>query len=123
ARPRKNSAKKCELVPHALRSRSMTRTLVAAALAALCGCGAPPRSWRFPARTYAASSARPPRPRAARPTPHAPAVALVERALHERRDAQGRVRNTFLRPKRPDDPPQARYFAGDMLCAVVRPRR
>jgi hypothetical protein len=37
-----------------------------------------------------------------------------------RRDAQGRILNTFLRPKRPDDPPATRYFAGEMLCAVLR---
>jgi hypothetical protein len=170
------------------------------------GCGAPARSWRFPARTFAASSPRPVRTRPARATTHpTPAVALVERALHERglhfgtdgtpgalygylrdngsavvpsaaragdvvffdlgdgcaghvgliesvdadgrvafreardgsvrhsyvqasrpavrRDDQGRILNTFLRPRRPEDPPQTRYFAGDMLCAIVRPRR
>ena len=38
-----------------------------------------------------------------------------------RRDADGRILNTFLRPRRPDDPPDARYFAGQMLCAVLRP--
>jgi hypothetical protein len=37
-----------------------------------------------------------------------------------RRDGQGRILNTFLRPKRPDDPPATRYFAGEMLCAVLR---
>jgi hypothetical protein len=37
-----------------------------------------------------------------------------------RRDESGRVLNTFLRPKRRDDPPAARYFAGEMLCAVGR---
>jgi hypothetical protein len=37
-----------------------------------------------------------------------------------RRDSQGRVLNTFLRPKRVDDPPATRYFAGEMLCAVLR---
>jgi hypothetical protein len=40
-----------------------------------------------------------------------------------RRDEAGRILNTFLRPKRPDDPPQTRYFAGEMLCAVLRVRR
>jgi hypothetical protein len=40
-----------------------------------------------------------------------------------RRDPQGRILNTFLRPMRPDDPPSARYFAGDMLCAVLRIER
>ncbi len=37
-----------------------------------------------------------------------------------RRDARGRIVNSFLRPKAMEDPPGARYFAGDMLCAVVR---
>jgi hypothetical protein len=37
-----------------------------------------------------------------------------------RRDAHGHITNTFLRPKAIDDPAGARYFAGDMLCAVVR---
>jgi hypothetical protein len=40
-----------------------------------------------------------------------------------RRAADGRILNSFLRPRRPDDPPGARYFAGEMLCAVGRPRR
>jgi hypothetical protein len=35
-----------------------------------------------------------------------------------RRDADGKVLNTFLRPRRMEDPPEARYFAGEMLCAV-----
>jgi hypothetical protein len=35
-----------------------------------------------------------------------------------RRDVRGRILNTFLRPKRQDDPSDARYFAGEMLCAV-----
>jgi hypothetical protein len=35
-----------------------------------------------------------------------------------RRDSSGRVLNTFLRPRRMEDPPEARYFAGEMLCAV-----
>jgi hypothetical protein len=39
-----------------------------------------------------------------------------------RRDGRGRLLNTFLRPKRPDDPPSAHYFAADGLCAVVRTR-
>jgi len=39
-----------------------------------------------------------------------------------RRDARGRVLNTFLRPKRIDDPADARYTAGEMLCAVGRVR-
>jgi hypothetical protein len=33
-----------------------------------------------------------------------------------RRDGQGRILNTFLRPKRPDDPPATRYFAA-RCCA------
>jgi hypothetical protein len=40
-----------------------------------------------------------------------------------RRDGQGRILNTFLRPKRPDDPPQTRYYAGELLCAVLRLER
>jgi hypothetical protein len=32
------------------------------------------------------------------------------------------VLNTFLRIKLPDDPPATRYFAGELLCAVVRPQ-
>ncbi len=35
-----------------------------------------------------------------------------------RRDDKGRVLNTFLRPKRMDDGPGTRYFAGEMLCAL-----
>lgn len=38
----------------------------------------------------------------------------------DRRDEDGLVLNTFLRPRRPEDPRGARYFAGDMLCAVGR---
>lgn len=37
-----------------------------------------------------------------------------------RRDESGLVLNSFLREKRIDDPPDARYFAGEMLCAVGR---
>jgi hypothetical protein len=37
-----------------------------------------------------------------------------------RRDGEGRVLNTFLRPRRPDDAPGLRYFSGEMLCAVMR---
>ena len=37
-----------------------------------------------------------------------------------RRDEQGRILNTFLRPKRLDDGPETAYFAGQMLCAVFR---
>jgi hypothetical protein len=39
-----------------------------------------------------------------------------------RRSNDGRILNTFLRSKRIDDPPDARYFAGEMLCAVGRVR-
>jgi hypothetical protein len=35
-----------------------------------------------------------------------------------RRDARGRILNTFLRPKRQNDPDDAVYFAGQMLCGV-----
>jgi hypothetical protein len=37
-----------------------------------------------------------------------------------RRGDRGQIMNTFLRPKRIDDPPTARYFAGEMLCGVYR---
>jgi hypothetical protein len=37
-----------------------------------------------------------------------------------RRDARGRIANSFLRPMAMDDPAGARYYAGDMLCAAVR---
>jgi hypothetical protein len=59
---------------------------------------------------------------------HAGLVETVEPAgrigFRERRDGdahhsgQGRILNTFLRPKRMDDAPDAMYFAGEMLCAV-----
>jgi hypothetical protein len=42
------------------------------------------------------------------------------RAPLARRDANGIILNTFLRPKRMDDPADTRYFAGDMLCAAFR---
>ena len=32
------------------------------------------------------------------------------------------ILNTFLRVKLPDDPPSTRYFAGELLCSVVRPQ-
>jgi hypothetical protein len=38
-----------------------------------------------------------------------------------RRD-DARVLNTFLRIKRPGDGPTTQYFAGEMLCSVVRPQ-
>ena len=37
-----------------------------------------------------------------------------------RRDDRGRIMNTFLRPKRMEDPAETTYFAGEMLCAVFR---
>ena len=40
---------------------------------------------------------------------------------HTRRDG-ALVLNTFLRIKLPDDPPSTRYFAGELLCGVVRPQ-
>jgi hypothetical protein len=39
-----------------------------------------------------------------------------------RRDGRGEIANSFLRAKRMDDPAGARYFAGEMLCGVARPR-
>lgn len=39
----------------------------------------------------------------------------------ERRD-DTRILNTFLRIKRPGDGPTMQYFAGEMLCSVVRPQ-
>lgn len=40
----------------------------------------------------------------------------------DRRDARGEILNSFLRPIRIDDPPGARYFAGEMLCGIARTR-
>jgi len=37
-----------------------------------------------------------------------------------RRGERGQIMNTFLREKRITDPPDARYFAGEMLCGVFR---
>ena len=37
-----------------------------------------------------------------------------------RRAVDGRVLNTFLRIRRPEDPPGVRYLAGGLLCAVGR---
>jgi len=37
-----------------------------------------------------------------------------------RRNERGEIANTFLRPKRVSDPPEARYFAGEMLCGIAR---
>jgi hypothetical protein len=39
---------------------------------------------------------------------------------YQRRDERGRILNTFLRPKRINDPIGTRYFAGDMICALFR---
>jgi hypothetical protein len=39
-----------------------------------------------------------------------------------RRDDRGEIANSFLRRKQVDDPAPARYFAGQMLCGVARPR-
>jgi hypothetical protein len=40
-----------------------------------------------------------------------------------RRNARGEIANTFLRTKRVADPPNARYFAGEMLCGIARVTR
>jgi hypothetical protein len=40
---------------------------------------------------------------------------------HARRD-RALILNTFLRVKLPDDPRSTRYFAGELLCSVVRPQ-
>ena len=37
-----------------------------------------------------------------------------------RRDGNGRVLNSFLRPVELDDLPGTKYFAGEMLCALYR---
>ena len=37
-----------------------------------------------------------------------------------RRNERGEIANTFLRAKRVADPPNARYFAGQMLCGIAR---
>jgi hypothetical protein len=39
-----------------------------------------------------------------------------------RRDDRGEIANSFRRRKQVDDPAPARYFAGQMLCGVARPR-
>lgn len=38
----------------------------------------------------------------------------------DRRDESGRILNSFLRGKRADDPSDALYYAGQMVCAVGR---
>lgn len=40
-----------------------------------------------------------------------------------RRNDRGEILNSFLRPKAVDDPPGARYFAGEMLCGIARTER
>jgi hypothetical protein len=40
-----------------------------------------------------------------------------------RRDDRGEILNSFLRVKALDDPPGARYFAGEMLCGIARAAR
>jgi hypothetical protein len=40
-----------------------------------------------------------------------------------RRNARGDIANSFLRAKQVSDPPDARYFAGQMLCGVARVAR
>jgi hypothetical protein len=37
-----------------------------------------------------------------------------------RRTERGEIANSFLRAKRVADPPNARYFAGQMLCGIAR---
>jgi hypothetical protein len=37
-----------------------------------------------------------------------------------RRGPGGEILNSFLRPIRIDDPPETRYFAGEMLCGIAR---
>jgi hypothetical protein len=39
-----------------------------------------------------------------------------------RRAESGEIANSFLRPKRLDDPDGTRYFAGEMLCGIARVR-
>jgi hypothetical protein len=41
----------------------------------------------------------------------------------DRRGEHAEILNTFLRSKLVSDPPEARYFAGEMLCGVSRVRR
>jgi len=45
---------------------------------------------------------------------------VTPRDPYLRRDGRGRIMNTFLRPKRIEDPADTVYFAGEMLCAVFR---
>lgn len=41
----------------------------------------------------------------------------------QRRDDNGRVINTFMQPRKPNDREGTRYYAGQMVCAVVRVRK
>jgi hypothetical protein len=45
---------------------------------------------------------------------------VTPREPYLRRDGKGRIMNTFLRPRRMEDPVDTAYFAGEMLCAVFR---
>lgn len=45
---------------------------------------------------------------------------VTPRDPYLRRDGRGRIMNTFLRPRRMEDPAETMYFAGEMLCAVFR---
>jgi len=45
---------------------------------------------------------------------------VTPRDPYLRRDGKGRIMNTFLRPRRMEDPAETAYFAGEMLCAVFR---
>ncbi len=45
---------------------------------------------------------------------------VTPRDPYLRRDTRGRIMNTFLRPKRIEDPADTAYFASEMLCAVFR---
>jgi hypothetical protein len=50
-----------------------------------------------------------------------PAQPLLRR--RDEREGEGEVLNSFLRPKKISDPEGTRYFAGEMLCGVVRVAR
>src|SRR5262245_46092416 len=103
----------------------MTRWLFIASALLLTGCMAPPRTWSFPSRVYRSASARPPKARNLKPSPHAdPAAALVERALHERgfrfgTDGTVEALHGYLRDNgRAISPTQAR--AGDVVFFATR---
>jgi hypothetical protein len=40
-----------------------------------------------------------------------------------RRDRRGRILNSYIRTKRRDDPPDARYLAGELLVGFRAPSR